>query len=294
MGKAASLQPQAAAPLLRLADAQLAAKNVGAAEQSLRKALDLQPDLLDAQGRLMGIRLEQGKLDEAVALAKTVQKQRPKAAIGFLMEGDARLNKQDLNGALSAYQAGLKVAPAPDLVVRTHAALLKAGKTAEADRQVSDWLQRQPKDVAVPMYLADAALNDKKLTEAEKQYLNVIKLQPTNAVAYNNLAWVTSELKKDGAIAYAEKANTLAPNQAAFMDTLAVLLADKQDYKRAIELQSKVLQLQGSNPLFKLNMARIYAKAGEKDNARKQLDELTKLGDKFAGQAEVEKLRATL
>lgn len=295
LAKAAALQPQAPTPLVRLADAQLAAKNPSAAEQSLRKALDLQPDLLDAQGRLMGIRLEQGKLNEAVALAKAVQKQRPTAVIGYLMEGDARLSKEDLNGALSAYQAGLKVAPAAsDLVVRAHATLLKAGKTAEADRQINDWLQRQPKDVAVPMYLADAALSAKKLTEAEKQYLHVVKLQPSNAVAYNNLAWVTSELKKDGAIAYAEKANALAPNQPAFIDTLAVLLADKQDFKRAIELQSQVLKLQASNPLFKLNMAKIYAKAGEKDNARKQLDELTKLGDKFAGQAEVEKLRATL
>lgn len=294
LAKAASLQPQAAAPMLRLADAQLGAKNPSAAEQSLRKALDLQPDYLDAQGRLMGLRLEQGKLDEAVAIAKTVQKQRPTAAVGYLMEGDARLTKQDINGALSAYQAGLKVAPAPDLVVRMHATLAKAGRTAEADRQIADWTQRQPKDVAVPMYLADAALNVKKMAEAEKHYLNVVKLQPDNAVAYNNLAWVTSELKKDGAIAYAEKANTLAPNQPAFIDTLAMLLADKQDFKRAIELQTRVLQLQGTNPLFKLNMARIYAKAGEKDNARKQLDELTKLGDKFAGQAEVEKLRATL
>ena len=294
LAKAAALQPQATTPLLRLAEAQLLAKNPGAAEQSLRKALDLQSDLVDAQGRLISIRLEQGRLDDAVAVARTVQKQRPREAIGFLLEGDARVNKKDVTGAVNAYQAGLKVVASPDLVVRAHTTLRQAGKTADADRVISDWQQRVPTDVAVPMYLADSALNEKNLAQAEKQYLHVVKLQPNNAVAYNNLAWVTSELKKDGAIAYAEKANTLAPNQPAFIDTLAVLLADKQDYKRAIELQSKVLQLQAGNPLFKLNMARIYAKAGEKDNARKQLDELAKLGDKFAGQAEVEKLRATL
>ncbi|KQP18463.1 hypothetical protein ASF43_08820 [Pseudorhodoferax sp. Leaf267] len=293
LAKSASLQPQAWAPLLRLADAQLVAKNATAAEQSLRKALDLQSDLVDAQRRLIGIRLQQDRLNDAVALARTVQKQRPKEPIGFLLEGDARMDKKDLDGAVAAFQAGLKTVASPDLLIRSHVALRQAGKNAEADRVIGNWLQTQPKDVAVPMYLADQALNDKKFAEAEKQYLHVVKVQPNNAVAYNNLAWVTSELKKDGAIAYAEKANQLAPNQAAFMDTMAMLLAEQKEYKKAIELQGRVVGLQ-ANPLFKLNLAKIYAKAGEKDNARKQLDEIAKLGDKYAGQAEVEKLRATL
>ena len=121
-----------------------------------------------------------------------------------------------------------------------------------------------------------------------------VQVQPENAVAYNNLAWVAAQLKRDSAVGYAEKANTLVPNQPAFMDTLATLLADKQEYKKAIDLQTKVLGIQADNPVFKLNMTKIYAKAGEKDSARKQLDELAKLGDKFSGQAEVTKLRETL
>jgi putative PEP-CTERM system TPR-repeat lipoprotein len=294
LAKAAALQPKAAAPLLRLADAQVAASNPTAAEQSLRRALELQPGLVEAQTRLMGVRLQQGKFDEALTLAREVQKQLPKAPIGFLMEGDARMGKKDLDGAVAAYQAGLKSAASPELLVRAHVALRQAGKTADADRLAANWLQTQPNDVVVPMYLADAALNEKRLADAEKHYLAVVKVQPTNAVAYNNLAWVTSELKKDGAMGYAQKANELAPNQPAFLDTWAMLLADQKDYKKAIEMQTKVLGLQGANPLFKLNMARIYIKAGEKDNARKQLDELAKLGDKYACQAEVEKLRLSL
>ena len=40
-----------------------------------------------------------------------------------------------------------------------------------------------------------------------------------------------------------------------------------------------MLGIQADNPVFKLNMAKIYVKAGEKESARKQLDELAKLGD---------------
>jgi putative PEP-CTERM system TPR-repeat lipoprotein len=294
LARAAGLQPKVPAPLLRLADAQMLAKNPAAAEQSLRRALDLQPNLLDAQRRLIGLRLEQGRVQDAVALARTVQGQRPKEYIGFMLEGDARMSGKDVDGAVAAYQSGLKAAASPELVVRLYSVLRTAGKTAEADRQAAAWQQRQPKDVVVPLYLADIAMSDKRYADAEKIYQGVIAQQPNNAIAYNNLAWVTAQQNKDGALAYAEKANELAPDQAPFMDTWAMLLADKKDFQKAIELQTKVLGLQAENPVFKLNMAKIYAKANQKAQARQLLDDLAKLGDKFTGQPEVEKLRATL
>jgi predicted Zn-dependent protease len=97
-------------------------------------------------------------------------------------------------------------------------------------------------------------------------------------------------LNKDGAIAYAEKAVAIAPNQPAFMDTLAVLLSDKNEYAKALELQKKVVSLQPEAPLFKLNLARIQIKSGDKAGAKVTLSELAKLGDKFGGQGEVASL----
>ena len=294
LARVVALQPQSTVPLVRLADAQMVTKDAVAAEQTLRKALDLQPNLIEAQRRIIALRNEQGRMADAVALARTVQKQRPTEPIGFLLEGDARMAGKDPANALTAYQAGLKIAPAPELMVRVLSNLRSTGRNADAERQANSWRQSQPKDMVVPMFLAETAMSDKRLADAEKLYKDVIKAQPSNAVAYNNLAWVSSELKRDNAIAYAEKANELAPDQPAFIDTLAMLLADKQDYKKAIELQTKAMGLQANNLLFKLNMAKIYAKAGQKTEARQLLDELAKQGDKFAGQSEVEKLRATL
>lgn len=294
LARVVSLQPQSTVPLVRLADAQMVTKDAVAAEQTLRKALDLQPNLIEAQRRIIALRNEQGRMADAVALARTVQKQRPTEPIGFLLEGDARMAGKDPANALTAYQAGLKISPAPELMVRVLSNLRSTGRNADAERQANSWRQSQPKDMVVPMFLAETAMSDKRLADAEKLYKDVIKAQPSNAVAYNNLAWVSSELKRDNAMAYAEKANELAPDQPAFIDTLAMLLAEKQDYKKAIELQTKAMGLQANNLLFKLNMAKIYAKAGQKTEARQLLDELAKQGDKFGGQAEVEKLRATL
>jgi predicted Zn-dependent protease len=92
----------------------------------------------------------------------------------------------------------------------------------------------------------------------------------------------------------AEKAVQLVPNQAAYLDTLAMLLSDNNDYAKAVEWQNKALALQPQNPVYKLNLAKIHIKGGKKDLAREQLDDLAKLGDKFAAQKEVAALLKSL
>ena len=91
-------------------------------------------------------------------------------------------------------------------------------------------------------------------------------------------------------MAFAEKAIALAPNQPAFLDTLATLLSAKNEYARAVELQNKALSLQPRNDAFRLNLAKIHLAGGKKDLARKELDELAKLGVRFPQQPEVAEL----
>lgn len=285
--KLASMQPLSPLPQMRLAGAHMAEKNKDAAVESLRKALAIKPDLLEAQRALIALDLDGKKLQDALTTARTVQKQRPKEAVGYVLEGDINVSQKNWDSAATAYRAGLKQVNSSELAIKLHSVLLASGKGAEADKFLTTWQKDNPKDAAFLFYLGDRALARKDYGSAEKNYLAVIKLQPNSAVAYNNLAWVSAKLNKDGAIGYAEKANALAPNQPAFMDTLAVLLSDKGDYAKAVELQTKALALQPQNALFKLNLAKIHIKGGEKDLARKELEELTKLGDKFVGQAEV-------
>ena len=108
------------------------------------------------------------------------------------------------------------------------------------------------------------------------------------------LAWLKGQLGRDGALADAERANALAPNQPAFMDTWAMLLSAANQHERALEMQKKVVQLQPQVLEFKLNLAKIQIKAGNKDAARALLDELSAAGDRFSAQAEVDRLKKTL
>ncbi len=292
--KLASMQPLSPSPYMRLADMHMAAKNKEAAAQSLKKGLEIKPDLLDAQRGLIMLHVEAKKFTEAVTIARSVQKQRPKEAVGYVLEGDVAASQKNWDAASVSYRNGLKEVQSPELALKLHSALVVSGKVADADKFVVGWMKDHPNDAAFQFYLGDYAIAKNDLAAAEKSYAAVVKLQPGNATAYNNLAWVTGKLNKEGSIAFAETAIKLAPNQPAFMDTLAMLLLDKNELARATELQKKVLTLQPDAPIFKLNMAKIQMKAGDKAGAKKNLDELSKLGSKFGGQAEVERLSKQL
>lgn len=286
--KLASLQPQSVPALMRLAGANIVAKNTAAAEQSLNKVLELKPDLLEAQSNLIMLNISAEQYTKAIDIARTVQKQRPKEAVGYVLEGDVNVAQKKWDDALTAYRTGLKQSTALEPATKIHAILSSTDRKSEADKFAETWMKDHPKDMPFVTYLADAALVKKDYASAEKYYQLVIRSQPDNAVAFNNLAWIEGQLKKDGAIAYSEKANKLAPNQPAFMDTLATLLSEKGDHAKSIELQNKAVALQPENPVFKLNLAKIYIKSGDKKQAKMLLDDLAKLGDKFSNQSEVD------
>lgn len=293
-GKLVAMQPLLPQPLLRQAEAQVAQKDYAAAEQSFRKALALQPSLFEAQRGLIVLSVESKKYQDAIALTRVMQHERPKETAGYLLEGDVQAAQRDWAAAAAAYRAGLQQIPSPDLAIKLHAVLGQAGKAADAEQFAASWTKAHPRDVAFMAYLGDAAIARLDYAAAEGRYLAALQIQPENAVVLNNLAWVSQQLSKDGAVAYAASANKLMPNQPAFMDTWAMLLSADGDHAKAIELQTKALELQPSNGVLRLNLARIYLASGDRRRARTELDALIKLGDKHPTYAEATALLKAL
>jgi cellulose synthase operon protein C len=290
----ATMQPKSALPQMRLAGAYLQAKDKSSAMASLRRALAIQPDYLDAQRSLIALAGETKDSEEARDLARTVQRQRPKDTVGYLFEGELATSHGESDKAFEVYQRGLAQIPSPDLARRAHAALMAAKKTAEAAKFASTWLTRHPDDAVFLSYLGDVSLTERDFAGAEKRYLRVVQLQPKDATAYNNLAWISGQLKHGDAIGLAQKANALVPDQPAYLDTLAELLAQDKQYDKALEVQTRAVSLQPQNSGFRLNLARIQILDGKKDLARAELQKLASLGDSFRGQTEVTRLLKTL
>jgi putative PEP-CTERM system TPR-repeat lipoprotein len=286
-GKLANLMPTSPQPYLRMAEIHLAAKDREAARNALAKGLSVHPDSLPLLQAQIQLDLEEGKRDAALAKARELQKSQPQQGLGYLLEGDIHAANKSWAEAARTYRAGLKVAPATELAQRLHAVLRADGKTNEAKAHADAWLKQHPKDNAFRFYLAEQAIQQKDYSTAAAQYRSLLADEPDNPVLLNNLAWTLGQMKDPQALTLAERANQLAPNQPAIMDTLGMLLVERGESKRGLELLAQAVELQPKAATIRLNYAKALLKSGDKATARQQLEELAKLGDRFPGQAEV-------
>ena len=213
---------------------------------------------------------------------------------GFRLEGEVAASGKNWDAAATALRAALQRDRDGATAVRLHAALSAGGKTAEADKLAADWIKENPKDAVFRFYQGDVAMARNDFATAETRYRAVLELQPGNALALNNLAWMLARQGKPGGVAMAEKANSLLPDRAPLLDTLALALEAENQLPKAIETQARAVKLDPTDHGLALRLAKLYIKSGDKTRAKAELEALAKVGDKFAGQAEVASLMKSL
>ena len=292
--RAVTLQPKSPQPLLGLADANMALKDRAAAARHLRRAVELAPRLLIAQRGLVGLALADKKPQDALDIARQVQKERPNEAVGWMLEGDVESSRKNPKGAQAAYQTAIRKSEPTEAAMRLHALMDSQGQGGEAELFAQRWITDHPKDGAFPFYLADRALAARNLSVAEVRYREVLKLQPKNALAMNNLAWLSVELKKPGAVELAEKANQLLPGRPALMDTLATALAYEKQLPRAVEIQKQAVDRAPADGGLRVNLAKLYIQSQQKALARQELEKVAQMGRQYGKQDEVQALLKTL
>jgi predicted Zn-dependent protease len=110
----------------------------------------------------------------------------------------------------------------------------------------------------------------------------------------NHLAWVSGKLGEEAALELAEKAHRLAPQSPVINDTLGLILVERGKVDQGLELLQEALRLAPQDPAIRLNLARGLIAAGKKQEARRELDALAALGERFRGQGEVAELMKKL
>jgi predicted Zn-dependent protease len=153
--------------------------------------------------------------------------------------------------------------------------MTNAGKVTEADTTAEKWLRDHPKDVVLHAFLAEHAMRLQDYKSAARHYQAILASQPDNPLILNNVAWATGELGDPKALSYAEKAFALAPNNAAILDTLGVLLVKRGDLSQGLKSLQQAAQLAPNQSDIRLHLAKALIKAGDRDAARKELGALT-------------------
>lgn len=272
----ATLQPKSAAPYMKIADVQLVSGDSKGAIVSLRRAIELEPDLMAAQKNLIALLRKLDQRPQAYLIAKAVQVHRPNDSTGFVFEGDIAADAKEWARAATAYRAGLGKSKGVAPASRLYIALMRSNKSVDAEVFARNWLKSNPKDAGLLFQLGQVALEKDKLPLAEQHFLQVVELEPGNALALNNAAFVLARQGKKGGVALAERALVANPNAASFMDTLALALAADGQLDKAVETQRQAVKLEPGSLGFSFNLAKLLLKAGDRAGARTELEKLEK------------------
>jgi putative PEP-CTERM system TPR-repeat lipoprotein len=279
--KLVNVLPKSGQAQLRLAAVHRTLKNDDAAAADLRRAIELQPELVPARVAQAQLALARGKPDDAIATARALQKQSgANATAGYLLEGDVQLAQKQPAAALPLFQKAYAASKSPQVAIKLAEAYKLAGKAPDADALLAQWQKEHPDDQAVPLYLAERLLADGQYKPAIGALEALVKRNPNNAIALNNLAWAYQQDKNPRALETAERAYGLAAGNPAVLDTLGWMLVEQGKLARALPLLQQAASLTGE-PAIRYHLAVALEKSGDKENARKTLQELLAKGARF-------------
>jgi putative PEP-CTERM system TPR-repeat lipoprotein len=272
-----SLRPAAADPYFFLATAQMAKGDRNSAKTSLDQAVKIQPDHPDALAALAGIEAQGGNTARALEIASRLQRQHPASPTGATLQGDILMTQKRHGEAAQAYAKAMRISASGALAAKLHDAQILAGKIAEADVQLQQWLKDHPDDARTRAYLAQSYLSRNLFKEAAGQYESILQQVPNQVMALNNLAAIYQRLGDPRALDAAQRALRQAPDSAFTMDTLGWILATQGKLDEGLGLLEKAHARAPKNPEIWYHYANALAKSGDKNKARAELRALLKL-----------------
>ncbi|MDY6914242.1 MAG: tetratricopeptide repeat protein [Planctomycetota bacterium] len=149
--------------------------------------------------------------------------------------------------------------------------LLKARGLAAEPRQKA-LINRRLGSIYYNMYSAQGQKSH--LTEAEKAYLESLKVLVNDIQTMNNLAYLYTDAKgqPEKALPYAEKAAKLAPNNANILDTYAWTLAKVGKYAQAENILMQAVQAENAPVACRYHLGWIYEKTKRFEESLRQYE----------------------
>ncbi len=269
------LQPKSAQAHYLVSAAYLANKDRKAAKSALIKGLKLNPDLLAASELMTLMVSTEASLKDKDKLVLALKKTQPEHPQVMDLEAQLALTHGDAKNAVVIYQKLQQRYPDNSAWVKTLArAQWQAGEKENSLTTLNTWLLRHADDTNIRYMQASAYMQLNKENEAKAALTQIVEQSPDYVPALNNLAWLLRDDNPKRALAYAEHAHQLSPNNPAVMDTLGVLLLQQGDKVKALELLAEAQTLNPNNSSIAYHYAKALTKNGKQEQAQKILNDL--------------------
>jgi tetratricopeptide (TPR) repeat protein/4-amino-4-deoxy-L-arabinose transferase-like glycosyltransferase len=213
---------------------------------------------------------EPGRLDEAIAHARTALRLQPDLAQSHGSLGLALTMQGKLDEAIAHLREALRLKPEyADAHYYLANALAGQGKFDEAIAEYTETLRLRPDFADVHCNLGNVFVTRGQLEQAIVQYREALRTKPDLFEAQYNWAFaLVRQGRSQEAIAHYAEAVRLNPNQVEALDGLARLLATDKDERarnpaKAVELARRACELTVFQDPVKLDtLAMAYAEAG--------------------------------
>ena len=267
--------PDAREAIMQLAQLDMADRRYADAEHLYRQIYEANPPDLRGLVGLADIYIAQGKKDEAVGLLEKSLKDYPDH-VGLQLSYATTLQTVGMfDRAIAVFQKLL--ADRPDdgrLLKMVGGAYYSKGDLENASRYLNRASELLQYDPTVTLLLGMIAENQGALQQAGTYYERTIDLNPDNAVALNNLAYILSETTADldRALTLVQKARSLAPEDPNIADTLGYVYIKKNLPESAIPILSDVVAKNPSIVIWRYHFAMALAQQGDNSRAKQHLE----------------------
>jgi Flp pilus assembly protein TadD len=207
------------------------------------------------------------------------------------------MSRRDISGAEAAFVKASQVDPRlVDPHVRLAELYLAGGKYDEAVGHALATLEVDPANASAMMVAGTAYQQTGDAAKAREQYQTLLKLNPKNAGAANNLAVLLCEQMKDldGALMYARLAQQLAPGDPHVDDTLGWILFQRRSFDEAAKLLRSSAERLPDSPTVLYHLGMLSQQLGDVASARQALTKAVSSPANFSGKDDARRALAQL
>ncbi|MDE2181828.1 MAG: PEP-CTERM system TPR-repeat protein PrsT [Alphaproteobacteria bacterium] len=265
----AKTHPDVAQLQVLLGNALAAKKDTLGAMAAYQRAVQLAPKLKSARTSLIRFALANHNQEVAIATAQDgVQRDPGPDSDLTLAATQATIGR--LDAAEATLKRSLSEHPSEAAAVALSEIERRAGHGKDADAVLTSWMAGHPDSINARLIYAQNMMTANPVV-AEQQFHTVLKAQPYNTVALNNLSWMLQNKDPHQALAYAEQAAKQAPTSPPVLDTLGWVKWQNKDGAGALPLLQKAHAADAGNGEITYHLAVVLAGTGHRDEAKKTL-----------------------
>ncbi|HEY4362536.1 MAG TPA: tetratricopeptide repeat protein [Bryobacteraceae bacterium] len=177
--------------------------------------------------------------------------------------------------AIQSYQELLQTEPkSADLLFKVAETYRRKGDINQAINGFRQCSQAAPTDTSCLLQLGLLMDGTGRRDQAQPVYEQILKIQPDNSVALNNLAYMKAESGQDldTALQMAQRARQKVPNSPDIADTLGWIYIKKNLSEDAVRVFKDLVVQQPANPAYHYHFGMALLQKGDKSSAKREFE----------------------